>query len=945
MRKSILTLLVLASIAFGQASRSNAGFDANKLDNGDDNFVSANLGFVANFFGQRYGSTFVTNNGNITFGSINTIGGAAAWVPSSLRTLSIPIIAPFYADVDTTRTAQVTYGTDTIDGRRAFGVNYLGVGYFNAKSDKLNSFQVVLIERLDTGAGNFDIEFNYDSIAWDIGDDTRIGRAYASVGYSNGLGGSQNSAFELPGSLTMGAFLNSGPFALVRQTRNSGGVLGRLVFEVRNGEVNNTTLLLQPTDTIYQCPEMTIVARGSGYSAGSAFVTPRFQPVLTENGQARPITNFVATQVPNASPGTYDFRVSFRSNPTVSDNGVATNSNIGLTITIPGTFDQPARTASDTKAIRNCGVAADCGTLPKDGRVGFSLSGRASASGGIPPYVFTAPAGVPAGLAFARDGAMTGTPSAPGNFTYTVRVDDFSTSPVQFGLVRCSINVVGTATPLTGTCSTPAGTAGSIYSGAITANGGAGQYRFTLSGGSLPPGLALNSAGAISGSIASTASGNYPFATTITDAANVSVVVNCSIQVTAVVIPVPAITTLNPSQAVVASPAFTLSVAGSNFASTSILVWNGFDLRTTFVSASSLTASIPANLLGAAGIAKVRIRNTSTVQSAEVDFEVLNPLSISSINPTSLSATGTATQISINGDGFFPAITLSLNGTRTTLSRISSQQLQATVPASLLTQPGVITARLDNPNGIGLDSRINVVSAVTVTPSVSVDKPALVTDQSTAIVRLAQAPGQPLTGILEITFVPAADNGPNNGANDFPRFTSVSTRRINFNLAATATEFRAPIDQGSVAGTATVTLTSLSLNGVDVLNGQRITQTLVIDAAAPLILPGSVVMVRTATGFNVEITALSTQRSLTGGTVTFSIASGITNSGSATFAIDNLAAVSSSWFQSAQGRTEGGGFKLTLPYTLEGDFNNISSVQVTLSNARGNSTPVSGGRR
>ena len=35
----------------------------------------------------------------------------------------------------------MTYGQDTIDGKRAFGVNYINVGYFNAHADKLNSFQ------------------------------------------------------------------------------------------------------------------------------------------------------------------------------------------------------------------------------------------------------------------------------------------------------------------------------------------------------------------------------------------------------------------------------------------------------------------------------------------------------------------------------------------------------------------------------------------------------------------------------------------------------------------------------------------------------------------------------------------------------------------------------------------------------------------------------------
>ncbi len=944
MLKAILGFALCTMALWGQASRGNVGFTTNKLANGDDNFISANIGFPINFFGQTYQSTFVTNNGNITFGSVNTVGAAANWVPTSLRTLNTPMIAPFYADVDTTRSAEVTYGNDTVNGRRAFAVNYFGVGYFAAKADKLNSFQVVLIERTDTGAGNFDIEFNYDTIQWDLGENTRLGRAYASVGYTNGLGGGQNASFELPGSLTMDAFLDNGAFALVRQSRNSGGVLGRLVFEVRNGSINNTTLVIQPANTINLCPELTVVARGSGYVTGSSFTLPQFQASLTENGQSREITNFTATRVSNAADGTYEFRATYRSIPIVASSGVLTNSNINLTVSLPASPNFPVLTASDAKPIRNCGVAADCGTLPKEGRVGFSLAGRATASGGFPPYVFSAPAGVPAGLALSRDGALSGAPSNPGNFTYTVRVDDNSTSPVQFGLVSCSINVLGAATALTGACSTPAGTAGSVYSGAITASGGAGRYVFTLTGGALPPGLTMNSAGAISGTLGSTASGAYPFAATITDAANSTVVVNCSIQVTGLVIPLPSITGLNPSAAVVGAPAFRLAITGSNFNSSSTLVWNGFDLSTTFISSTSISAAIPANLLGAPGAAKLRIRNSSSIQSPEFDFDVFNPITISSINPASLPASGSTAEVTINGDGFFPQAVLTLNGASARVVRTSAQQLIATIPANLLQQAGTIAIRVSNPNGAFADSRITVAAAITVNPTVSLDKPALVTDQSTAVVRLTQAPGQALTGLLEISFVPAADNNPNNGANDFPRFSAVSTRRLSFTLAANAVEFRAPIDQGSVAGTATVTLLSLSLNGNDLLT-QRVTQTLTIDAAAPLILPGSVAMVRTATGFNVEITALSTQRSLTGGSLTFTLASGVNNSGSATFSIDNLAAVSTAWFQSAQGRTEGGGFKLSIPYTLEGDFNNLSSVQVTLSNARGNSTPVSGGRR
>lgn len=93
---------------------------------------------------------------------------------------SAPIIAPFWADADTTITPPdhpdpwtVTYGPGTVDGEDAFGVNWVDVGYYAGNVDKLNSSQLVLIDRSsDGGTGDFDIEFNYNQIAWDEGDAT-----------------------------------------------------------------------------------------------------------------------------------------------------------------------------------------------------------------------------------------------------------------------------------------------------------------------------------------------------------------------------------------------------------------------------------------------------------------------------------------------------------------------------------------------------------------------------------------------------------------------------------------------------------------------------------------------------------------------------------------------------------------------------------------------------
>ena len=72
----------------------------------------------------------------------------------------------------------------------------------------------------------------------------------------------------------------------------------------------------------------------------------------------------------------------------------------------------------------------------------------------------------------------------------------------------------------------------------------------------------------------------------------------------------PTLTTLSPSSAAAGGPDFRLTVNGSNFVSGSLVRWNGADRTTTFVSASELTAAIPAADIAAAGIASVTVQNS-----------------------------------------------------------------------------------------------------------------------------------------------------------------------------------------------------------------------------------------------------------------------------------------------------------------------------------------------
>jgi uncharacterized repeat protein (TIGR01451 family) len=247
------------------AVRNLPGFSADSLPRIDDNF-SRNVLFSTapssfgplNFFGTPYSDIWINLNGNVSFTS-----SFFGFTPFGLNgpTL-VPIIAPFFADVDTrpAGSSQVTFGFDVVNGRPSLGINYVNVGYFNQHTDKLNNAQVILIDRSDIRAGDFDIEFNYDRILWETGDFDGgiggLGGTSARIGFSNGTG-DPGTFFELPGSGVNGAFLDSNTSTgLIHNSRNS-GQSGRYIFQVRNGRVDTPNL------TIDKVGSRTIVTAGS----------------------------------------------------------------------------------------------------------------------------------------------------------------------------------------------------------------------------------------------------------------------------------------------------------------------------------------------------------------------------------------------------------------------------------------------------------------------------------------------------------------------------------------------------------------------------------------------------------------------------------------------------------------------------------------------------------
>jgi hypothetical protein len=230
----------ITATAFAGAVRP--GFSTYTLPRSDDGHTWAiNIGFVVNFYGLTFGRVHVNNNGNITFGL-----PLSTYTPHELTSTQRQIIAPFFADVDTRAAGNpVTYGAGTVAGRMAFGVNWVDVDCYYSSDTRwvLNSFQLVLIDRSDTGQGNFDFEFNYDRIRWESGqasggDGSCLGGYPARAGFSSGTG-EPGTFYELPGSGVVGAFLDGGPAdtALIHNSWNS-EVLGRYLFAARSGTIS-----------------------------------------------------------------------------------------------------------------------------------------------------------------------------------------------------------------------------------------------------------------------------------------------------------------------------------------------------------------------------------------------------------------------------------------------------------------------------------------------------------------------------------------------------------------------------------------------------------------------------------------------------------------------------------------------------------------------------------
>jgi sugar lactone lactonase YvrE len=249
-------------------------------------------------------------------------------------------------------------------------------------------------------------------------------------------------------------------------------------------------------------------------------------------------------------------------------------------------LDESGSTAAQAFRIRVVAPLTINAVSQSPAILGANYSQTLNASGGTPPYAWSVSAGtLPAGLTLSASGVLGGTPTALGTSSFVVQVQD---SDLLTATLAASLQVINPAPTITTQASLSATVTGWSYSQTLAATGGNPPFAWTLSGGSLPDGLALSASGVISGT--TTAAGTFNFAVAVTDSAGLTA--NQNFQLT--VIAADSLQRAGVLPLSLMGAGFTTSISVANASATPIgvvLVLRGDDGKVVSSSAAWLAAN------------------------------------------------------------------------------------------------------------------------------------------------------------------------------------------------------------------------------------------------------------------------------------------------------------------------------------------------------------------
>ncbi|HEX5732274.1 MAG TPA: lamin tail domain-containing protein [Blastocatellia bacterium] len=161
----------------------------------------------------------------------------------------------------------------------------------------------------------------------------------------------------------------------------------------------------------------------------------------------------------------------------------------------------------------------------------------------------------------------------------------------------------------------------------------------------------------------------------------------------------PRIAELTPQRIGTFAEAIEITIRGERFQPGAIVLFSDESIETEFIDANELRAKPPSRFFTRAASIEAHVLNADGNRSNALTIEVENGPLITRLSRSKVRAGKAAVAISIGGVAFKPGVRLAVNDALVETRFVSETELEARIPAELISAPGHLTLQARNPDG------------------------------------------------------------------------------------------------------------------------------------------------------------------------------------------------------------------------------------------------------